>query len=682
MTRRSRSIARRLRGIGRRLLRRGGAGLPPIRGSFNEPATPTLHRALVYFSGWALEGDELPARVELTFNGATTVEAKLGHERPDVPRSLGQPRATSACGWSAWVDLAAWPEGDLEVTITAFTKRGRPVWVESRSFELTGSGFVGSLDTPRDGEEVQGDSLVVQGWASIDGRGPARVEVSIDGLPVGRARLRVARPDVAAIPGRELGPLAGFEYRASLSESGSAGVEISVAVVGFEGGRECLPPRTVRRVGRACSAEDTTRASTLRHRTERLIKEVGHRPHRQDFHLLVFTHGLSLGGGELYLSELLRHLAPQLPRCTVVSPADGELREVLEEWGIEVVVTGRTISNDAETYEGHIRELSLFILGSEPDVVLLNTLGVWSAGDAAQRIGLPTIWSIHESFELEHWLEAALGHAKWHPYLKDRLLATLAATDRLVFEAEATSELFAPYADAEHRVVVRYGVDIDGMARYEWTFDREAARAEYEIRDDAVVLLSVGVIVERKAAACLMEAFIEIADVHPEATLVIIGDYHCAYSEILHGLIDDAGLDDRLRLLPITPEIWQWYAVSDVLVSASDIESLPRSLLEAMAFGLPSLSTDVFGVPEVIEDGRNGWLFSARDMVALVAALNRVLSFSPEERKAVGEAGRETARRDFRSEGYGEAYRQMIDELARKDGPQSGPCDTRASRPR
>ena len=660
-------MARRLRGIGRRLLRRGGTGLPPIRGSFNEPATPTLHRALVYFSGWALEGDELPARVELTFNGATTVEAKLGHERPDVPRSLGQPRATSACGWSAWVDLAAWPERDLEVTITAFTKRGRPVWVESRSFELTGSGFVGSLDTPRDGEEVQGDSLVVQGWASIDGRGPARVEVSIDGLPVGRARLRVARPDVA-IPGRELGPLAGFEYRASLSESGSAGVEISVAVVGFEGGRECLPPRTVRRVGRACSAEDTTRASTLRHRTERLIKEVGHRPHRQDFHLLVFTHGLSLGGGELYLSELLRHLAPQLPRCTVVSPADGELREVLEEWGIEVVVTGRTISNDAETYEGHIRELSLFILGSEPDVVLLNTLGVWSAGDAAQRIGLPTIWSIHESFELEHWLEAALGHAKWHPYLKDRLLATLAATDRLVFEAEATSELFAPYADAERRVVVRYGVDIDGMARYEWTFDREAARAEYEIRDDAVVLLSVGVIVERKAAACLMEAFIEIADVHPEATLVIIGDYRCAYSEILHGLIDDAGLDDRLRLLPITPDIWQWYAVSDVLVSASDIESLPRSLLEAMAFGVPTLSTDIFGVPEVIEDGRNGWLFSARDMVALVAALHRVLSFSPEERKAVGEAARETAERDHRSEGYGEAYRQMIDELARKHG--------------
>jgi hypothetical protein len=69
-------------------------------------------------------------------------------------------------------------------------------------------------------------------------------------------------------------------------------------------------------------------------------------------------------------------------------------------------------------------------------------------------------------------------------------------------------------------------------------------------------------------------------------------------------------------------------------------------------------------------------------MVALVAALHRVLSFSPEERKAVGEAGRETARRDFRSEGYGEAYRQMIDELARKDGPQSGPCDSRASRPR
>jgi glycosyltransferase involved in cell wall biosynthesis len=336
-------------------------------------------------------------------------------------------------------------------------------------------------------------------------------------------------------------------------------------------------------------------------------------------------------------------------------------------------VTGRALCADLETYEGQIRELSLFILGLEPDVVLLNTLGSWPAGDAAERLGLPTIWSIHESFDIENWLTGALGRPDWHPHVKDRLVATLAGADRLIFEAQATSDLFAPYADAERRIVVRYGVDVDGIARYQGALDRGVARAEHEIRDNAIVLLSVGVVQERKASACVIEAFVEVADAHPEAMLIIVGDHPGPYSDILHEAIDHAGLGDRLRLMPVTPDIWHWYALSDVLVSASDVESLPRSMLEAMAFGLPILSTDVFGVPEVIEDGVNGWLFSARDMIALVEALHRVLRRSPEERRAVGEVGRQTAERDFRSEGYAEAYRQMIDALPRRHGRHLDP---------
>ena len=472
--------------------------------------------------------------------------------------------------------------------------------------------------------------------------------MSIDGQPVGRASLRVPRRDIARIPFRQFGSLAGFDYHGPIPPSSSEVIEIGVAVGGFGGERETLPPRTVRRVERDFPPKEAARAAALRRRTALLMERVGPRSPESGSPLLVFTHSLKLGGGELYLSELLRQLATDLRGCTVVSPTDGELREPLEEWGFEVVVTGHTFSNDVETYEGRIRELSLFILGAEPDLVLLNTLGAWAPGDAAQRLGVPTIWAIHESFEVEHWLEAALARRDWHPYLRERLVTTLTGADRLVFEAEATSRLFAPYADAEHRQVVRYGVDVAGIARYQHTVDREATRAELGIGVNDVVLLSVGVIGLRKASACLIEAFIEVAGAHPEATLVMIGDEPGVYSEILHELIEDARLANRLRLLPITPDIWSWYALSDVLVLASDIDSLPRSMLEAMAFGLPCLSTDVFGIPEVIEDGRNGWLFPARDMLAMSAALRRVLGLSPQERRAAGEACRAEAARSFR----------------------------------
>ncbi len=75
----------------------------------------------------------------------------------------------------------------------------------------------------------------------------------------------------------------------------------------------------------------------------------------------------------------------------------------------------------------------------------------------------------------------------------------------------------------------------------------------------------------------------------------------------------------------MTPDIHSWYALADLLVCASDIESLPRTVLEAMAFETPVLATEVFGIPELIEDGRTGWLCEPRDVNALAEALDRFL---------------------------------------------------------
>ena len=632
-----------------------------LRGWFDQPGGDRLLRGPQLFVGWALEGDHPVAKVELIFNRLTTVEATLGVRRPDVLPALGSPDASPACGWSAWVDLAVWPVGELHVKVVASGIRGRRFGLGERSFRLVD--LAGSLDIPAEGAEVTRE-LFVAGWAATGHAGVARVEISVDGRTVGRARLRIPRPDIASVPAYDFGPLTGFEYRDALPDSPSDTAELTVVVVDAEGSRERLASRVVRRVPANVTADEAERAAVLRRHTQQVvIGAIGRRP-PGDLHLVVFTHSLAIGGGQLYLNELLRRLAPGLPRCTVVSPTDGELRAELEALGIEVLVTGRALPVDLETYEGQIRELSLFILGSEATVVLLNTLGTWPAGDAAQRTGIPTIWTIHESFDIDHWLSANHGGSHWHPYLRERLVATLGSADRLVFEAEATSRMFAAYADAYRRRVVTYGVDTDAIADYVRTFDCLAARSARSIPRDAVVLLSVGTLEERKSQACLVEAFTEVASLHPDAIMVIVGDRPSPYSGIVHHLVQDAGLEDRIRFVPITNDIWPWYALSDALVSASDIESLPRSLLEAMALGVPTLSTEIFGVPEVIQDGRTGWLFPARDMVELATALKRILGLSPEARRAVGQAGRDVAMRDHSSRAYVEVYRQMIEELA------------------
>ena len=60
-------------------------------------------------------------------------------------------------------------------------------------------------------------------------------------------------------------------------------------------------------------------------------------------------------------------------------------------------------------------------------------------------------------------------------------------------------------------------------------------------------------------------------------------------------------------------DTYPWYRAADLLVSASDIESLPRSVLEAMCFRVPVLATSIFGLPELISDGETGFLFEPGD---------------------------------------------------------------------
>src|SRR5439155_2991424 len=116
-----------------------------------------------------------------------------------------------------------------------------------------------------------------------------------------------------------------------------------------------------------------------------------------------------------------------------------------------------------------------------------------------------------------------------------------------------------------------------------------------------------------------------------------------------------------VRIEPVTDEPYKWHAVADLLVCASDVESLPRVILEAMAFGTPVLSTRVFGVPELIEDGRTGYLCEMRDVPDLAAGIERALTATDAERGAMARAASDRVRERHDAR----AYAQRIEELLR-----------------
>lgn len=141
-----------------------------------------------------------------------------------------------------------------------------------------------------------------------------------------------------------------------------------------------------------------------------------------------------------------------------------------------------------------------------------------------------------------------------------------------------------------------------------------------------------------KGLAYLLQAFPLIIDAIPEVTLSIVGtgDDLVFY----HQLTNDLGIDEHVQFKGRLqgPELAEVYQQSSILVLPSLFESCPNVLLEAMAAGLPIVGSNTAGIPDLIEDGHNGYLFAPRDSNDLARVVIKILS-DPVLAKTMGSNG-------------------------------------------
>jgi len=108
----------------------------------------------------------------------------------------------------------------------------------------------------------------------------------------------------------------------------------------------------------------------------------------------------------------------------------------------------------------------------------------------------------------------------------------------------------------------------------------------------------------------------------------IVGDRGNNYSELARSAIAALPASKRgaIKLAAETSESALYYAAADVLVCTSRIESFPRVILEAMAAGLPIITTPVFGIVEQVRENVNALFYPAGDSAALSRQIYRLLS--------------------------------------------------------
>lgn len=123
-------------------------------------------------------------------------------------------------------------------------------------------------------------------------------------------------------------------------------------------------------------------------------------------------------------------------------------------------------------------------------------------------------------------------------------------------------------------------------------------------------IVSVGRLSKQKNQALLIDVFAEIVLVHPEYKLVIWGEG--SERKSLEEQIKSMGLKDKVILPGSTDQVFDKIYRASVFVLTSDFEGMPNALMEAMALGIPCISSDCpcGGPRDLIKDGENGMLFS------------------------------------------------------------------------
>ena len=179
--------------------------------------------------------------------------------------------------------------------------------------------------------------------------------------------------------------------------------------------------------------------------------------------------------------------------------------------------------------------------------------------------------------------------------------------------------------------VIRYVPNGIDLARFA-TGGLERGRTE-------PVIGTVAALREEKNIARLLRAFATL----PGGRLVIVGDG--AERGALEALAGSLGIADRVRFAGYHQDTAAFYAQFDVFALSSDTEQMPLSVIEAMASGLPVVSTAVGDVPAMVAE-ENAPFIVAQDDAALGRALS-TLTGDPDLRQRIGAANLAKARRDF-----------------------------------
>jgi glycosyltransferase involved in cell wall biosynthesis len=195
---------------------------------------------------------------------------------------------------------------------------------------------------------------------------------------------------------------------------------------------------------------------------------------------------------------------------------------------------------------------------------------------------------------------------------------------------------------------------------------------DQETSDDGTSVLSVATVQPRKGQLVLVDAFARIHDRFPEARLRLIGKpVDRQYAAAVRDRIEQHDLADSVELAGFKSdeELEHAFRTCTAFILGSREESSPVSIAEAMTLGKPVIATRVGGVPDLVDDGKTGYVVDYGDVAGTAWALERILG-DAEHRRSFGQAARVRAERDFHPAAIArrtrDVYEKILEEHSRR----------------
>ncbi len=244
---------------------------------------------------------------------------------------------------------------------------------------------------------------------------------------------------------------------------------------------------------------------------------------------------------------------------------------------------------------------------------------LYRAGD-----GVHAQWLDNRRRALGAWGRLGIAINPYHAYVRAaerRLFASPRLRAVICNSRMVAGEIRHRFGVDESRLHVIYnGIDLEDFHPALRDRHRSGQRARLGIAADEMTYLLVGSGFERKGVPRLLEAFARLRD--KRSRLLVVGADRRIGALLRRA--DALGLGGRVRFAGPQDEVRPWYAAADCFVLPTLYDPFPNAALEALACGLPVITSASCGAAELIAEGENGYVCDALDVSALADRMQRI----------------------------------------------------------